>query len=110
MTMFETARKIYISGPMTGIDRLNWPLFNRTAVRLRNMRWEVVNPVEVNNDPNAPWLHCIAADLLAMEGCTAICMLPGWENSFGAKIEHLAAQKMGLNIYKAEDLVELEAA
>lgn len=110
MTMFETARKIYISGPMSGIPRLNFPLFNRVAVRLRNLRWEVVNPVEVNPDEGAEWLHCIAADLRAMEGCTAICMLPGWEASFGARIEHLAAQKMGLNIYKAEDLVELEAA
>jgi hypothetical protein len=110
MTMLETARRIYISGPMSGIPRLNFPLFNRVAVRLRNLRWEVVNPVEINGDPDADWLHCIAADLRAMEGCTAICMLPGWEKSFGAQIEHLAAQKLGLNIYNATDLVELEAA
>lgn len=101
--------RIYISGPMSGIDRLNWPLFNRTAVRLRNMRWEVVNPVEVNNDPEAHWLHCIAADLRAMEGCTAICMLPGWESSFGARIEHIAAQKLGLEIYNVNELIQ-EAA
>jgi hypothetical protein len=69
------------------------------------MRWEVVNPVEVNNDPASPWLRCIAADLQAMEGCTAICLLPGWEKSFGAQIEHLAAQKEGMNIYKLEDLI-----
>jgi hypothetical protein len=110
MTMFETGRRIYISGPMSGLPRLNWPLFNRTAVRLRNQRWDVVNPVAINNDPEAEWLDCIAADLVAMKGCTAICMLPGWEKSFGAQIEHLAAQKLGLSIYKAEDLVELEAA
>jgi hypothetical protein len=108
--MFETTRKIYISGPMSGIDRLNFPLFNRVAVRLRNMRWDVVNPVEVNPDESTPWLQCIAADLLAMEGCTAICMLPGWEKSSGAQIEHLAAQKLGLNIYRVEDLIQAEAA
>lgn len=102
--------RIYISGPMSGIDRLNFPLFNRTAVRLRNMRWEVVNPVEVNPDPDAKWLHCIAADLQAMDGCTAICMLPGWQKSFGAQIEHLAAQKMGLSIYDVADLIQQEAA
>jgi hypothetical protein len=110
MTMFETGRRIYISGPMSGIPLLNFPLFNRTAVRLRNLRWEVVNPVEVNPDPGADWLECILSDLYAMKGCTAICLLPGWEQSFGARIEHLVAQKLGLNIYKAEDLVELEAA
>lgn len=101
-------KRIYISGPMSGIDHLNFPLFNRTAVRLRNMRWEVVNPVEVNPDPEAKWLDCIAADLKAMDGCTAICLLPGWTNSFGAKIEYLAADKLGLEIYDLADLVPEE--
>jgi hypothetical protein len=94
---------------MSGLPRLNWPLFNRTAVRLRNMRWEVVNPVAVNNDPDANWLDCIAADLIAMKGCTAICMLPGWENSSGARIEHIAAQKLGLEIFDVDQLIS-EAA
>ena len=85
--------RIYISGPMSGIPRLNFPMFNRTAVRLRNMRWEVVNPVEINPDDTANWLDCIAADLRAMEGCTAICMLPDWETAVGARIEHLVAQR-----------------
>lgn len=97
--------KIYISGPMTGLPRLNFPLFNRTAVRLRNMRWEVVNPVEINPDPNAEWLDCIADDLSAMKGCTAICMLPGWEASFGARIERLAAEKLKLEIFDVADLI-----
>lgn len=97
--------RIYISGPMSGIPRLNFPMFNRTAVRLRNMRWEVINPVEINPDETANWLDCIAADLRAMEGCTAICMLPGWEASFGARIEHLVAQKLGLEIFELAELV-----
>jgi hypothetical protein len=97
--------RIYISGPMSGIDRLNFPLFNMVAVRLRNQRWEVVNPVEINSGPDADWLDCIAADLLGMKGCTAICMLPSWESSFGARIERLAAQKLGLDIFDVADLV-----
>lgn len=98
-------RRIYISGPMSGLPRLNFPLFNRTAVRLRNLRWEVVNPVEINPDETANWLDCIAADLQAMTGCTAICMLPGWEASFGARIERLAAEKLGLEVFDLADLV-----
>jgi Domain of unknown function (DUF4406) len=105
MTMFETKRRIYISGPMSGIPLLNFPLFNRTAVRLRNLRWEVVNPVEINGDPEAEWLDCIAADLLAMKDCTAICLLPGWTNSYGAKIERMAADKLGLEVFNLSDLI-----
>jgi hypothetical protein len=101
--------KIYISGPMTGLPRLNFPLFNRVAVRLRNLRWEVVNPVEINPDESADWLDCIAADLLAMRGCTAICLLPGWTDSYGAKIERMAADRMGLMVFHLADLVPEEA-
>ena len=101
--------RIYISGPMTGLPRLNFPLFNRVAVRLRNLRWEVVNPVEINPDESADWLDCIAADLLAMRGCTAICLLPGWTDSYGAKIERMAADRMGLKVFHLADLVPEEA-
>lgn len=101
--------RIYISGPMTGLPRLNFPLFNRVAVRLRNLRWEVVNPVEINPDESADWLDCIAADLLAMRGCTAICLLPGWTDSYGAKIERMAADRMGLMVFHLADLVPEEA-
>jgi hypothetical protein len=97
--------RIYVSGPMSGIEQLNFPLFTRTAVHLRNIGWEVINPAEINAGKNADWLDCMAADLAAMKGCTAICMLPGWEQSFGARIEHLVAQKLGLDIFGVADLI-----
>lgn len=102
-------RRIYISGPMSGLPNLNFDAFNDAAARLRSLGWDVVNPVDVDAG-SADWLNCIAADLQAMRGCTAIGMLPGWETSFGARIERLAAEKLGLEFYDVADLLQAEAA
>lgn len=98
-------KKAYISGPMTDLPGLNFPAFNEAARQLRASGWEVINPVDINPDPTADWLDYIAADLLAMKGCTAICMLPGWEASYGARIERLAAEKLKLEIFDVSDLI-----
>lgn len=102
-------KKAYISGPMTGYPGLNFEAFNNAAASLRALGWEVVNPVDINPDPTSDWLDCIAADLLAMRGCTAIVFLPGYEGSYGARIEELAAEKLNLHFYNIEDLTK-EAA
>lgn len=109
MTMLNTGRRLYLSGAMSGAPDLNFPLFNRVAAQLRALGWDVVNPVDINGDPTAKWLDCIKKDLDYLETCDAIALLPNWGKSFGAQIEHLAAQKFGLAVYRAEDLVPLEA-
>ena len=105
MTMLKKTERLYVSGAMSGIKDMNFPLFNSVAEKLRSLGYDVTNPVDLNPDPSADWLDCIIVDLEALRPCDGICMLPGWEKSFGAQIEHLAAQKLGLSIYKAEDLI-----
>lgn len=97
--------RIYISGPMSGLPNNNYPRFNRAAVRLRNLRWEVVNPVAVKVPDGTDWLGYMAANLETMRGCTALCLIPGWQDSFGARMELLAAQKLEMDIYDLVDLV-----
>jgi hypothetical protein len=103
-------KKIYVSGPMTGMPELNFPLFNAVTARLREMGWEVVNPVEINPDPGADWLTCIVADLEAMRGCTDIALLPGHGLSDGSAMEKIAAKRMGCKFHNIEDLIQSEAA
>lgn len=95
--------KIYIAGPMTGYKELNFPAFAATATRLRAQGYEVISPAEVNPDLNADWLECMLVDMKLVSECDAIYMLYGWELSSGARIEHIVAKKLNLQITYEQD-------
>lgn len=111
---------IYVAGPMRGIPQFNFPAFNAATARLRAEGHRVFNPAERDNDRHGTdisagneagcealaakqhgfnlreALHedlrfiCLKAD--------AIALLPGWENSRGARAEHATAVALGLQI------------
>lgn len=110
MTVMKEVKKLYLSGKMSGLPDLGFVLFNRAAAQLRAIGYEVVNPVEINDDPEAEWLSCIKVDLDYLATCDGIALLPNWEDSFGAKIENLVAQRLGLAVMDVTDLIELEVA
>lgn len=97
-------KRIYISGPMTGLPALNFPAFNAEAARLRGMGFEVVNPAELNEDPNANWHDCMRTDLKALLDCDTLALLPGWQKSSGAHLEMHVAHRVGIEIVMAKDL------
>jgi hypothetical protein len=90
--------RIYIAGPMTGIEDLNFPAFNAAAERLRAAGHEVINPAEINPDKTMSWEQCMRRDIPELCTCDAIAMLPGWGSSKGATLEHLIAVKLGLDV------------
>ena len=92
-------KRVYIAGPMTGLPDLNFPAFHAEAGRLRALGYEVSNPAEINPDPAAKWQDCMFRDLAELDTCDAILMLHGWENSPGAQIEKLWAQRTGKAIW-----------
>ena len=98
--------KLYIAGPMTGIEELNFPAFHAMAEKLRAAGYEVENPAEINPDPTADWADCMRADLVALDTCDGIVMLPGWENSPGAQIEKLWAVRTKKTVFWATTLNE----
>ena len=81
---------------MTGIDGLNFPAFHRAAASLRASGYDVVNPAEINPDPTAKWEDCMRQDIAALVTCEAIALLPGFENSRGAKLERHIALHLGM--------------
>lgn len=96
--MFDDDLKIYLAGPMTGLPQYNYPAFNVAAALLRKMSFTVINPAELAIDPDAPWHEHMRRDIAALVQCDAICMLPGWENSTGARLEHQIAKTLGFTI------------
>lgn len=95
--------KIYIAGPMSGLPELNFPAFHAEAARLRALGYEVVNPAEINSDPNAGWLACMRADIRELVTCDAVALLSGWSKSRGANIEYDLAVRLGLVVARASD-------
>ena len=97
--------RLYIAGPMSNLPGLNFPAFHAAAARLRALGYEVVNPAEINADPTAGWLACMKADIKQLVDCDGIALLPGWEKSKGARIEHALAAGLGLLVCQADHVI-----
>ena len=98
-------KTIYLSGPMTGLPKLNFPAFHAAAKQLRALGYIVINPAELNPGPGGKsWHACLRADLKAMLDCDAICLLPGWEKSAGAHLEIHVAHRVGISILNVEEV------
>lgn len=94
-----TMRRIYISGPMTGLPGFNYAAFNAEAARLRALGYHVENPAE--NPPQDSWEAYIAVCIPQLLTCDTIALLPGWSESRGALWERYVASQEGITITAA---------
>lgn len=112
--------KIYIAGPMRGIDLYNFPAFDACAERLRTMGHEPVNPADLDRESGVTeWTDplpedfmrgAMKRDLLAIiDGCEGIALLPGWEKSSGVAAELALAKCLGLSVLDAHTLEPMDA-
>jgi hypothetical protein len=90
--------RYYLAGPMTGIKDLNFPAFHREAAHYRAQGHDVVNPAEVNADPTMSWNTCMRKDIPELCTCDGILMMPGWERSKGATLEHYIARQLDMQV------------
>ena len=93
-----SAARWYIAGPMSSMPDLNFPAFHARAAELRAAGFEVENPAEINADPTAGWEACMRQDIARLVLCDAILLLPGWQQSRGARLEHTIAVELGLMV------------
>jgi hypothetical protein len=98
-------KKVYISGPMSGLPENNYPAFDARADELRRQGYRVVNPASIGRalahrhedlglEPPT-WMDHIIEDLRFLAVCDAITLLPRWAGSRGAVIESFFATHTG---------------
>lgn len=113
-------RKVYIAGPMRTIPEFNFPAFNAAAAALRKIGCTVFNPAERDNEVHGTDISkgnatgdeaqatknhgfnlrdALGDDLAFIcKDADAVALLPGWQNSKGAKAERATADALGLII------------
>lgn len=109
--MEKRFKKIYISGPISGLPRKEYlKRFEDAAMRYESYRWTVVSPTWLAPCRH-PWLYrlmgyrlTLAYDLWQMmrHRCSHIHMLKGWKQSLGARIERAVAIELGMVVLYEE--------
>ena len=89
-------RKIYISGPMSGLHNENREEFARVEALLCG---DGVNPHRLCHNHGKTYAEFMKVDLRALLWCDAVLMLTGWENSTGARFERDTAIMTGIPVY-----------
>jgi len=82
------SKRIYVSGPMTGYPKHNYPAFEQATKKLRKKGYDVISPAELDEDGQSlTWTNCLIRDILFLLTCRYIGTLPGWTKSKGASLE-----------------------
>lgn len=102
------SKRIYVAGPMRGIDEFNFPAFNEAAVVLRGCGHHVISPaehdLEQGFDPTTNSLDgfdldaALRWDFEQVMAVDLVVVLPGWERSTGATLEVQIARKVGTDV------------
>lgn len=93
-------KTIYIAGKVTGLLPEPTALkFKQAQEELEAKGFDVINPIELIDNPKEDWNVAMNKCLEALEFCDAIFMLPCYTDSKGAMIEHRTATKLGIQIY-----------
>lgn len=121
--------RVYLAGPMSGIKDFNFPAFFRAEEQLTEAGYDVFNPAahdvelfgadrfetETGDRADLPagfdLAETLANDLrMVAVWADSVVVLPGWENSKGAKAEVSLAQALGKRVGPLHWVADAEQA
>lgn len=93
----------YISGPMTGMPNYNREAFNEVERRILEDEPEasIFNPGR-SDDDHLPWEDCLRYDLEALVKSHNVIVLPGWQDSPGARLEVYVANQLKIPVVNTD--------
>lgn len=98
-------KRVYISGPMSGISEMNYPAFHAAEAKLMEMGYDVENPAN-NPDPEPKtWEGFMRLSVRQVCECDCVVCLPGWEDSRGANVEVALAKTLSMGVYELDDFI-----
>lgn len=99
--------KLYISGQISwrpyGDARL---VFETAAQTLANLGFEVFNPMQ-DDHLGMSRAELMKDDIRELLECDGVALLPGWQESSGARVEKAVADECGIVVAEYERWVEL---
>lgn len=94
--------RLYLSGPMQGMPGHNLPAFERARTRLRRAGYLVTCPAELGHVEDWEWADYLRRDIRELLDCHAVAVLPGWQDSKGARLETHVADELGMRAEPVE--------
>jgi nucleoside 2-deoxyribosyltransferase len=101
--------KLYLAGPMTGIEDFNRPAFFAAEEALRAAGFEVLNPAR-HQQGGRSWEDYMRLDLVDVLKADGLAVLSGWEASKGASLEVHVALTLGVPVMQINVWVSEAAA
>lgn len=96
----------YIAGPITGHEETYEQTFAEAESKLKGMGATVLNPslLPLGLRSHKSYMNICIPMLLEAD---VVIMLPGWEQSKGAKIEYIEAMSKDMPVFLLSQFVEL---
>jgi hypothetical protein len=95
----EKRKKVYLSGPITGLDAEIVERNFRLAESVLPGDPEIFNPLKNGLSHDAPREDHLRKDIEALMKSDLVVFLGGWEKSRGCLLEHHIASELGIKCF-----------